>query len=176
MKKALIVLSLLILSQVVLSQIFWYSAQSEVEINENISMSSITLDLCKNELGLSFFLFGSYHELKTSVIVMDDIYKINIFNLQEIQFKKIDKYRIIILNTSLFFKRNDLLYCHNINDCNNKRIEGSMFWNKGMRDGNWQHYTDKGIITTAWRHGRKTKEFFKTYEEVNKISSKLRKM
>jgi len=176
MKKVVLIFCFSLLSQFLFCQILWYSAQPEINDYKTYSRSSITINMCKKEVRLSFILFNKYFSTNARLSVVNGIYKFNIFHFQEIRLKKIDNYRLLVVDKSLFFKKNELLYCHSIDDCNYKRIEGSMFWKDGLRDGCWQRYIEKGVISIIYNKGKKVKVFFKTYEEIDRVSSKLPKL
>lgn len=170
MKRIFLISCFGLLSHLIFCQISDY-AESPYGIK-----SSIEINLCTNEYELWYYAFSDFHTLKGKISYSTGVYKCNIFYIKEIKFKRIDRYRLLVLNSNPFFKKDKILYCQLIKDCNNNRIEDGMFWENGLREFNWNVYTKIGVITTKYKKGRKIKVYFNTYEEIDEISSKLPKM
>ena len=128
MKRVTFILALVYLCQATYSQIMFISAQPGIDYNKRYSYSQIELDLCRNQIELSKELFGHTISSMSKFVKTNNIYKFKIFHLQEIRLKEIDKYRLLVLDKSLFFDKNEILYCHDINDCNNNMIELGMYY------------------------------------------------
>jgi len=51
-----------------------------------------------------------------------------------------------------------------------------MQWINGLREFNWEIYTNKGRITTEYKKGKTIKRYFKTYKQLDEENSKLPKL
>lgn len=175
MKKGILVFIFFVLQQLILCQTSEYTAQPDIIFKKNNnSRNTIRIDLCRNEASIFFYITRDWEKkLALQLHQSNYSYKINIWRIQEIRLKKIDKYRLLILNNTVFFKKGEILYCHNITDCKYNNLEVGMLWKNGKRDGCWQQYTEKGIIYTEWKNGKKNKVYFKTYKEVKDQSKRF---
>ena len=169
MKKILFLFCFGLFFQLTYCQISNYSLSS-------YSNKGISIDLCKSEFNLSFYFLYKCRFTHGKIEVKKNIYTFKPFFFNNIQLKKIDKYRLLVLNNSIFFKKNQILYCNGIYDCKYNRIEEGMAWENGLREFSWEVYTDKGRITTEYKKGKMIKKYFKTYKQIDEESSKFPKM
>lgn len=173
MKKKILVFILFLLPQLAFCQISEYSIQSEINFKKN-NRNTIRINLCKNEASIFFYITKDYEKKHTFRLhKSNSYYKINIWSIQEILLKEIDKYRLLVLNNTIFFKKGEILYCHNITDCNNNNLEVGMLWKDSKRDGCWQQYNENGIIYTEWKNGKKNNVYFRKYEEIKKLRNRF---
>jgi len=169
MKKILLLICFGLFLQLTYCQISNYSFS-------NYSDRGISINACKNEFNLNFIFLYKYHTIHGKLEVTKNTYTFNALLFNKIKLKKIDKYRLLVLNNTLFFKKNQILYCNGISDCKYNRIEEGMQWINGLREFNWEIYTNKGRITTEYKKGKTIKRYFKTYKQLDEENSKLPKL
>jgi len=105
MKKGILVFIFFVMTQLAFCQILECNTQSEINLNKNNNRNSIRIDLCRDEASIFFHITKDWEKIITFRLRQSNSYfKINIWRVQEIQFKKIDKYRLLILNNTVFFK------------------------------------------------------------------------
>jgi hypothetical protein len=83
------------------------------------------------------------------------------------KFKKLDEYRIQVINDPPFFESGDILYASVISDSIGRPVQ-YLYWKDGKRDGSWEYYLDKGIKFVLYKDGNVVEEYFKTYKEYYK--------
>jgi|GEM_PF-4875339 len=80
-------------------------------------------------------------------------------------FKKMDKYRSLVIMKKLYMKSGTIFYVIKKSENKGNRIE-EMSWKNGKKDGFWCNYTDKGIKFVVYKNGIVVKRYFKTYKQV----------
>jgi len=90
---------------------------------------------------------------------------IDTISKDKIVLKKIDKYRLIAINKSHCFRKNEILYAVCIYD-RKGRPEEFMKWLNGKRHGTWLIHSRKGINYIIYDNGKIIEEYFKTNKEA----------
>lgn len=83
----------------------------------------------------------------------------------KISLKKIDEYRLVVINKNNCFNLIDTLYASVISDQNGKPYQW-LKWKEGKRHGEWSIDGEKGVNYTLYKEGRIIKEYFRTYKEI----------
>jgi len=83
------------------------------------------------------------------------------------EFKKIDAYRIKVMNKTPFFKPGDILYAEVITDSIGRPVQ-YLSWKDGKPHGNWEYILDGGSKFVLYENGNIVGEVFKTNEEIHK--------
>ena len=84
---------------------------------------------------------------------------------EKIILKKIDRYRLIVINENRCFKMNEKLYAIKISDSKGQLIE-EIGWKNGNRNGYWRTYSEKGVGFVVYDNGKIINKYFKTHKKL----------
>lgn len=79
--------------------------------------------------------------------------------------RKIDKYRLLVLNNNKYLKYNSIV-CPTAQYYNNGKWVHSMSWKNGLKNGEWSYQTLDGYKYEIYENGRLIKMYFQTYKQL----------
>ena len=168
MKKTLIIILQLTFYQVVFCQQIALYKTNDILLNINFSLGEyqiwednhVDVPVEKTNLSIGKVLLES-----------NKITCIDANSNKHFYFKKLDKYRLLVLSSNPFYKNKEVICPIKISDKSGRVVE-RMNWKNGKKNGYWSLYSKQGVKFTLYKDGKIINISFKTHKEILLEASK----